>query len=186
MTTPGDQPTVETREILRPSDRLAQLYRAIELIVPALLIGVAIGVHIPGIRQRLLALPPMWANAALIGDVALLAAAGLIAQALVQRHALLRTAAQLTLRLLATTLILLVACIVVVLWKYLVWLIPDTWTAQGASSSKPLIRAPSSTCTRFTSSTSRRWRRRSTPRATTRYSGLSWRSSDDRRRFCDG
>jgi hypothetical protein len=34
-------------------------------------------------------------------------------------------------RLLSTTLIVLVASIVVLLWKYVVWLIPDTWTAQG-------------------------------------------------------
>src|SRR5262249_12418464 len=124
-------PMAGTMEKLHLSQRLVQVHRAFELILPAALIVLSASIQFSGARQRLLGLQPLWANGALIGHVSFLAAAGLVAQAVIQRGTALRSGGQLTLRLLTSTLILLVACIVVVLWKYLVWLIPDTWTTQG-------------------------------------------------------
>ena len=110
---------------------VAMLYRVLEFVIPAVLIAVAICIHVPGMQQQVLALPPLWGNVALIGHVAILAAGALILQSLLQRHTILRSAEQLTMRLLSMTLILLVAASVVVFWKYVVWLIPDTRTTQG-------------------------------------------------------
>ena len=124
-------PLGESANGSRFAERLSLLARAVELAVPMVLVLVAVALWLPVGRQWISLVPPLWSNAGLIGGVALLAAASLAVQGMLLYRTPVRNAEQLTMRLLSTTLIVLVASIVVVLWKYVVWLMPDTWTAQG-------------------------------------------------------
>ena len=62
-----------------------------EIVFPGLLIAVAICIHAPGVQRGVLAPPPLWGNAALIGHVLVLAAGSLIVQLLLQRRTILRS-----------------------------------------------------------------------------------------------
>lgn len=117
----------EPANVSRWAQRIA---RAVELILPAVFVVVAIVFLLPATRQATSFLPPLYGNAGLICGVALLAAASLILQKIVLYRTPIRTPEQAIMHLLSTMLIVLVAVIVVVLWKYIVWLVPDTRTAQ--------------------------------------------------------
>jgi hypothetical protein len=83
-----------------------------------------------GVQQGLNDTFPMWQNLHLVRVAFIIAAISLAAVLLRFRAGSVRSQGVFLLHLLATVLVIHVALVAVLLWKYMTWRIPDTWTAE--------------------------------------------------------